>query len=164
MEVDTIVVVNPDQRQFEDLLPQLIRIYESAYRGLPQYSDHGLAQVSDYLRWLYEGDPEGFFVALDRDLPVGFASLHSDRRGWHGDPIAELQEVVADPDRQGEGIGRELIHRAIRYAVEKGRDRLRLWVGEKNQRAATIYRRLGFVTLSHHGMWERMELSLARYQ
>ena len=165
VELETITIVNPDETQFDELLPDLIRVYQSAYRDLPPYySDHGLARVSDYLRWLYEGEPEGFFVALDRGVPVGFVSLHSEKHGWHGDLIGELQEVVTDPDCQGKGIGRELITRSLRYAADRGRDRVRLWVGERNSRAANLYRRLGFVTLSQHGMWERMELVLATNQ
>lgn len=164
VELDTVTVLNPGDTQFEDYLPQLIDIYESAYRDLPLYADQGHAKVHDYLRWLRESDIGGFFVALDNGTPVGFACLHSERRGWHGDPIGELHEVVVKPGCQGHGIGRELIARAIQYADDRGRERVRLWVGDKNERAATIYRRLGFVTLSRHGVWERMELVLTRSQ
>lgn len=163
MDVETITIANPDEARFDELLPELIRVYQSAYHDLPpSYSDHGLARVSDYMRWLYEGEPEGFFVAIEHGAPVGFVSIHTEKRGWHGDLIGELQEVVTDPECQGRGIGRELIIRALRYAADRGRDRVRLWVGERNRRAAKLYRRLGFVTLSRHGMWERMELVLAR--
>ena len=152
-----MAIINPDEKQFEHLLAELVEIYDSAYQEEPQRSYRSPYPTGQYLRWLYDGDPHGFFVALEDDKPVGFVSIHSN---WHersGGHVGELHEIAVRPDWGRKGIGTALIHQAEQFARQQGRETATLWVGEHNTRAAELYRKLGFQCVRHAGVWMRMQ-------
>lgn len=146
------------QKQFEKLLPELVAVYDSAYQAEPQRTYRTRHPTDEYLRWLYEGDPRGFFVAWEGRRILGFASVHGQwTRG--GRVIAELHELAVRQEAQGRGVGSRLLERALAYARELGRNTVGLWVGEHNYRAARLYERYGFRRVSTWNEWVRMEMS-----
>lgn len=58
----------------------------------------------------------------------------------------EVAEIQIDPSHQGGGIGTSVLLDVISDARARGRD-VRLSVGLKNQKAITLYERLGFVAV-----------------
>ena len=68
----------------------------------------------------------GYFVAL-----VGVGELH-------------LLNVTVAPDRQGLGLGTELLRVVQQIGVDKGLDQLFLEVRHSNHRARALYSRFGF--------------------
>jgi GNAT superfamily N-acetyltransferase len=78
-----------------------------------------------------------YFVAWDGEAPVGHVCLE-----WIDPP--ELQDLYVLPDRQSGGIGRALIAAAEDAVAARGHARLVLTVGLDNERARTIYERLGY--------------------
>ncbi len=140
-------------------LAQLIEVYRSGYEGLEEYAETTEEDIFDYLTWLYEGDPHGFFVAetTNGEL-IGFVSVHADwwdRR--YQRRTAEIHELVVRKDYQGQGVGRELMLTALDYAYAQGCEYASLWVGEKNLKARDWYRRLGFEEAGKGwGVWVRM--------
>jgi GNAT superfamily N-acetyltransferase len=62
----------------------------------------------------------------------GLVGICAARRGW-------IDHFYVAPERQGRGIGRALLARAL-----KGRRRVRLWTFLRNARSRAIYRRQGF--------------------
>jgi GNAT superfamily N-acetyltransferase len=73
------------------------------------------------------------WVAEAASRPVGFAAVGGDM----------LNHLYIAPDWQGRGIGGALLDAAL-----LGRDRLELWVFQRNERARTFYERRGFVLVT----------------
>jgi ribosomal protein S18 acetylase RimI-like enzyme len=78
-----------------------------------------------------------YLVAWDGEAPVGHVCLQ-----WIEPP--ELQDLWVLPDRRSGGIGRALIAAAERETAARGHGRLLLSVGVHNERALSLYERLGY--------------------
>ncbi len=60
------------------------------------------------------------------------------------DQVAVIHMLAVNPDRQGEGIGAEMVRSAIRMAQESEKKSVRLDALSSNRPAHRIYERLGF--------------------
>ena len=60
------------------------------------------------------------------------------------DEVAVIHILAVSPDKQGEGIGSEMIREAIRMALSKGMKAIRLDALASNKPAHRIYEHLGF--------------------
>ena len=140
-------------------LPNLVSVYQSAYQRLQKYAYRSERKIKSYLEWLYEGDPEGFFVAEKENMLIGFVSIHSDWKDWRWGRTGELHELAVKIEFQGKGIGKKLFLTALNYAKEKGCKIISLWVGEENWLARSWYQKLGFKERGSWGEWVRMSLS-----
>ena len=60
------------------------------------------------------------------------------------DKVAVIHILAVSPDRQGAGIGSEMIRKAVRLAQSKGMKAIRLDALASNTPAHRIYERLGF--------------------
>lgn len=79
------------------------------------------------------------FVARDGDDAVACGAL---RRHGHG--VAEVKRMYTIPERQGEGIGRQILERIVSLAREEGLTRLVLETGHVHHAAYHVYERAGF--------------------
>ena len=81
-------------------------------------------------------EPNGCFIAESENEPVGHVfSVVYGKIGWIG-------LLIVDPEKRGLGIGAALMEAAISYLEENGARAIKLEAVEK---AAPLYRRLGFV-------------------
>lgn len=143
------------EEELERLMPDLVHLYERAYATLPEYGYHLPQRIEGYIRWLFRGDPKGFFVAFFDGRVAGFIGVHA--RWWEdGELFGEIHEFVVDPELQGKGIGTALFAHALAYLEGSGRRKIGLWVGEKNEHAITFYLRRGFHRVGQYGKWVRM--------
>ena len=111
--------------------------------------------------WPAPGDFGVVATADGTDLGAAWArTLPADRPGYGyvADEVPELSIGVA-PASRGQGAGRALLVTLIDAARERGLDRISLSVEPEN-RAANLYRSLGFVTVGHSGGSETMVLDL----
>jgi ribosomal-protein-alanine N-acetyltransferase len=84
----------------------------------------------------------GFLVA---DVPEGVAGyVVSDAVPNHGRPIGHVKDIAVHPDRRGEGLGSQLLGRALGVLDAEGVDSVKLEVRESNDRAMALYRDFGF--------------------
>jgi GNAT superfamily N-acetyltransferase len=74
--------------------------------------------------------------------------------------VGAIHELVVDPDYQGMGLGRALLLRGMAYLRARGCSECELWVGERNERARSLYRNLGFQESGRWGKWVQMTRSL----
>ena len=153
--IEMTIEKNLSYHQFKELIPELISIYQRAYEGLPEYGDSNRWKIAAYLHWLWNGDPENFLVAFEGDKPIGFLGIHTN---WISEKerVAEIHEIVVDPQFQGKGIGKKLIEEATQIALSRGRKKIELWVGEKNYKAQDFYLHNGFQKREQKGIWIRM--------
>ena len=96
------------------------------------------------------------YVAEDDTGVVGtFALLVMDNLGHLGAPSAIAEDVMVAPDRQGNGVGRQMMRFALDRAREKGCYKLMLSSNAKRERAHAFYDKLGF---DRHGYSFRVDL------
>jgi putative acetyltransferase len=64
----------------------------------------------------------------------------------HGDDVIEVAKLAVDPGAQGLGIGRKLVHAALRFGQERGAKTAILTSSTRLTAALRLYRTLGFVS------------------
>ena len=90
----------------------------------------------------------GFFLATDKDRPVGGATLAFDTPGIH--ILSRRRDLVAPwgirvhPDCRRQGIGSELIHRAAEWSRSRGCDYLKIETQNANVSACRFYAAQGY--------------------
>ena len=101
----------------------------------------------------YDGlRPETLVVEHD-GVAVGTLRLTRD-----GD-TAGIYGFAVDPDRQGEGIGRDVLRRVCRTALSDGATNVALEVAVDNPRALRLYTSTGFVSVAGEDYWALPEAS-----
>ena len=98
-------------------------------------------------------DPKAMtVVAEDAGVLVGFAQLR-----WGVVPSCveaehpmELQRLYVDAAWHGKGIAHEIMNACFDEAAKRNADAVWLGVWEKNPRAVSFYRKLGFVEVGEH--------------
>lgn len=109
------------------------------------------AQIDYMLKWMY--DPSAllknmeqehqFWLVLEQDQPVGFIGVQADFPE-HGQ--LKIHKLYVLPSKQGSGLGKLLVNKAIELATHLGCDRIILNVNRFN-RAVEFYKHIGFVIL-----------------
>lgn len=126
----------------------------AAYEREP---DAVLATEADIIRdgW---GEPARFtaLIADYNGTPAGFALYFTTYSTWRGHHGIRLEDVYVTPSLRGLGIGKSLLARLARIAVEQGCPRLEWDVLNWNEPAITFYRSIGAQKLSE---WSIMRLS-----
>ncbi len=129
--------------------PELARLHEAAYRGQldrylfqldPEPHRDAEIQVREILggRWGEWLAGASFVVSPSR--PIVAATLVV--RAPYGPLIAD---VMVDPSRQGEGLGRAVLTATVRDLRARGESVIVLNVTDGNDRAIRLYERTGFV-------------------
>jgi mycothiol synthase len=86
---------------------------------------------------------------------IGFCSTFADRHDGRPGPEAELWAIGVAPDRQGQGIGRQLLRWGVGHLRSVGVSDVRLSVNSGNEGALGLYRREGFVPWRTRERWAR---------
>ncbi len=142
-------------QEFKSFLDPLINVYISGYKGLEEYAYTDRRDVKRYLKWLYNKDPQAFFIAILKTKVVGFVA---GCRYWHDriyGEIGELHELVVDKPVQEQGIGRALQQIILSFLFTYHKV-IGLWAGEKNKKAIKFYQDSGFKIVGQVGKWLRM--------
>ena len=82
------------------------------------------------------------FLALVDGRPVGLAHYLFHRSCWHENNVCYLQDLYADPDVRGQGLGRKLIEAVYEKAKSKGSTEVYWMTQEFNTTARTLYDRI----------------------
>jgi GNAT superfamily N-acetyltransferase len=103
--------------------------------------------VSSFRRLLGD-DPRDFngLLAVLDGRPVGLAHYLFHRHGWKIEDVCYLQDLYADPEVRGRGIGRALIE-AVYAAADAARAPSVYWLTQEfNTTARRLYDRVGMLT------------------
>jgi GNAT superfamily N-acetyltransferase len=112
--------------RFEKLESEVVMTEELLAAGL--FGKHPYAEV---------------LLAEEDGLPVGFALFFHNFSTFLGRPGIYLEDLFVLPDQRGGGIGRMLLTRLARIAVERGCGRLEWAVLDWNRDAISFYEGLG---------------------
>ena len=93
---------------------------------------------------------ETLIAELD-GVPVGMALFHPRFSTWTGTPTVYLEDLIVREAARGHGVGRRLMARLAKLALERGWVRIDFHVLDWNP-ARGFYEKLGF---DHHHEWLR---------
>lgn len=82
-------------------------------------------------------------IAESEGVPAGFALYFTSYSTWRGHHGIRLEDLYVTPEVRGKGIGKALLARLARIAVEQGCPRLEWDVLEWNESAIAVYRAVG---------------------
>lgn len=141
------IIRDADHHEFSALAALQIRSWRNVYRGI--MPDHYLDdEIEDDLttRWkALRPSGDDLVLVADQERIRGFVTV------WcKPDPFVDNLHV--EPGERSRGIGRRLMQAAATRLVERGYERMSLYVAAQNPRAADFYRRLGgrFGEVEHH--------------
>ena len=116
-------------------------------RGLAEYEklSHEVVATPELLeKWLFGERPVAeVLIAEWEGLPRGFALFFHNFSTFLGRPGFYLEDLYVQPEFRGRGIGKALLLRLARLAVERGYGRLEWSVLDWNEPAIRFYKSLG---------------------
>lgn len=128
-----------DEAEWRRLWTAYLEFYESS---VPEE-----VYVTTFRRLLGDDprDYNGLLAVLD-GRPVGLAHYLFHRHGWKIEDVCYLQDLYADPEIRGRGIGRALIEAVYAAADEAGAPSVYWLTQDFNSTARRLYDRVGQLT------------------
>ena len=111
-----------------------IRIIENQFAPIPLLllADPAIERVQQYLQ-------DGIvFIGEEEDTIIAVAVL------CIGDTEAELKNIAVTEEREGQGLGRQLLQHVIHHARAEGLQRIVVGTGNSSLRELAFYQRNGF--------------------
>jgi len=101
-----------------------------------------------YFQRLLGDDPQDYngLIAEWHGKPVGLTHYLFHRHGWSVENTCYLQDLYADPDVRGQGVGRALIEAVYAAADAAGAPQVYWLTQEFNTEARQLYDRIGVKT------------------
>lgn len=132
-------ITAPDEAEWRRLWRAYLAFYETE---LPE------AVYASTFQRLLGNDPQDFngFIATLRGRPVGLTHYLFHRHGWKIENTCYLQDLYADPEVRGQGIGRALIEAVYAAADTQGAPSVYWLTQDFNTEARRLYDRIGTLT------------------
>lgn len=118
-----------------------VKSWQTTYQGIINQDYLDGLNIKDRKESWRKRSLEGTFVAEDADGVFGFASFGKQRDERYSTYDGELYAIYLLQQRQKSGAGIALIAKGVDYLIEKGYQRLMLWVFEQNS-AKQFYQKL----------------------
>lgn len=135
--------------------PAFIRLFNAAFadHATPLQMDEDRADgLEPDLPW----KEEDLLVAEQGGELIGFSATEPKRRPEGGvEPSGEIWTIGVRPDRQGAGLGRQLLRWGVGHLRELGVETVTLSVNGRNPRALGLYESEGFVRTTTRERWAR---------
>ena len=122
-----------------------------AFASDPGYVPESLTTFREEHFQGHDSAPELSLAACEADRIVGFMLA----RRWADEGTGYIDVLAVDPDRQGQGIGRALLHRAFSGFAAAGLREAQLSVSSVNPRALRLYESAGMKARFRHDIYER---------
>jgi ribosomal protein S18 acetylase RimI-like enzyme len=153
-------------------IPAMARLltlaWQKAYRGIVSNSflDSLNPQDSEIrIRAGMETKPEFRYSVLDIAGEIAGVSVVCPC--WDGDlpGASDIQVFYIHPNRQGQGLGRRMMHETLAAIRSSGNSPVTLWVLQDNHSARAFYEKMGFAPDGREKRLAHLEnLSEVRYQ
>ena len=144
-EADAALIADMSRQTFYDTF---------AHQNSKEDMDHFLSKQFTREALMQEVGAKGntFFLAYVDEQPAGYLRLRDGEAPLSagGGTAIEIARLYATKEMVGKGVGKALMERAIKYAVENGKEIIWLGVWEKNSRAIAFYHQWGFQKFSEH--------------
>ena len=127
------------------IILQLIRLL-AEYEKMPH---EAVATTEDLERALFGSRPAAeVIIAYAGDEPAGFALYFQSFSTFLGRPGLYLEDIFVEPEWRRQGLGRMLLSRLARIAVDRGYGRMEWSVLNWNEMALRVYRAAGAKPMS----------------
>lgn len=139
MSIDIRPIIASDKPDWRRLWTAYLEFYESSVSE----------DVYDttFARLLSEEHPaQNGLLAVNDGKPVGLVHYIFHPHNWHLEDVCYLQDLYADPDMRGKGIGRKLIEAVYAAADAKGCPSVYWLTQDFNTEARKLYDRIGTLT------------------
>jgi len=129
-------ITKADYAQWRRLWTSYLEFYETS---VPE-----AVYTSSFAR-LLGNDPQDFngFIAAVDGKPCGLVHYLFHRHMWRIENTCYLQDLYADPDMRGKGIGRALIEAVYKAADDAGNPSVYWLTQDFNSEARKLYDRIG---------------------
>lgn len=135
-------------------LPAVVALYNTS--GLESGAPVTLSAAQVWFETIQTYPNYTLWIAQENDAIVGtFALLIVDNLVHHSAPSGLIEGVAVDPNRQGQGIGRQMMNGAIAQCRAAGCYKLTLSTNLNRTAAHAFYESLGF---EKHGYSYRVDL------
>ena len=128
-----------DRSEWARLWTAYLEFYETSVK--PEVYDASFTR-------LLGNDPNEFCGAIAESdgRPVGLVHYLFHRHMWKTDNVCYLQDLYADPDVRGQGVGRKLIEYVYDAADQAGCPSVYWLTQDFNSQARKLYDRIGVLT------------------
>ena len=128
-----------DQAEWRRLWTGYLEFYRTA---VPEevYASTWARLMNDEAR-----DGSGLIAEVD-GRPAGLAHIYRQRHGWKTRDVCYLQDLYADPEMRGQGVGRALIEAVYAAADADGTPDVYWTTAHDNAPARRLYDRIGRLT------------------
>ncbi|MGR2739677.1 GNAT family N-acetyltransferase [Billgrantia sp. Q4P2] len=147
-----MVTIRPYRQEDYEVLRSLVLCLHETLRPLDTDLAPGDQIIDRYFQELMtkvESTAGAVFVAEDDSGLVGYVCLWGcispEDLDERPDPFSFMAELFVQPECRNLGVGRSLVERAERYAVECGTYKIELKVLARNEAAVRFYEALGYV-------------------
>lgn len=103
-------------------------------------------ELSEFMATFQEGR-DGFWAATEGGRFAGSVAIDGREAGTEG---ARLRWFIVVPNRQGTGLGKSLLRRAVDFCRQEGFHRVYLWTFEGLEAARALYEDEGFRLCEEH--------------
>lgn len=125
--------------------------------------DQAKATADDLRRHLFGDRPAADVILAEvGGEVVGFALFFPTFSTFRGQPGIYLEDLFVRPDHRGRGIGKAILARLARIAVDRGCGRLEWAVLDWNRPAIGFYRSLGAVPMDEWTVYRVVDPALGR--
>ena len=124
-----------------------VEAWQQAYLGLvPQQYLDSLSVDAREKAWIevFGQGASSLLIAEDCGSVIGFSSYGASREQGASPETAELYAIYVAPQHWSTGVGRDLFKRTREDLIERGFERISVWVLAGNERAIRFYRANGF--------------------
>jgi diamine N-acetyltransferase len=103
---------------------------------------------------LYNSSSEFFFIYFNSEV-AGYLKINTNDAQTEklGNESLEIERIYIKNKFQKKGLGKYLINKAIKIAVERNKKKIWLGVWEKNEKAICFYKKIGFVQTDTHSFY-----------
>lgn len=127
-----------DEPQWRRLWTEYLRFYESA---VPEE-----VYLTTFDRLLSDDEPQHALLAEVDGAPIGLVHFLYHRHNWRVEDVCYLQDLYAQPDCRGTGVGRALIEAVYRAADANGTPSVYWMTQDFNTTARQLYDRVAKLT------------------
>jgi GNAT superfamily N-acetyltransferase len=86
-------------------------------------------------------------LAIEDDVPVGFALFFHNYSTFLGKPGIYLEDLYVTPAARGKGYGKSLMQKLAQMALERDCGRLEWWVLDWNKPSIDFYKSIGAIPM-----------------